>query len=218
VFTGIVEETGRIRKVEPRSGGAILQVEADLVLEGSLPGHSICVNGVCLTIEKMISGGFGSFLSMETIEKTTFSMLKTGDPVNLERALALGGRLGGHLVSGHAEGTGRIEEITREGETTMLTVLVAPDFSPFLVAKGSVAVDGVSLTIVDPSPERFKVALIPETIEKTTFRLKRPGDFVNLEPDMILKYVISAVADLAGPDRSGGITLERLKQSGFITD
>ena len=218
MFTGIIEETGSIRKVEHESGGAGLEIEADLVLDGSRVGHSISVSGVCLTIEKVLPGGFRSYLSGETVGRTTFDRIKPGDPVNLERALAFGDRLGGHLVSGHVEAKGRIEDIRDEGAGRTLTVSVPPDFSPYLVAKGSVAVDGVSLTIVDPSREIFRVALIPETLEKTTFRLKRPGDFVNLEPDQILKYVISAVGDIAGSDRPGGITMERLKRSGFITD
>jgi riboflavin synthase len=116
------------------------------------------------------------------------------------------------------EGTGRIENIRADGETSTLTIRVASDFSSYLVAKGSVAVDGVSLTIVDPGPSFFRVVLIPETVEKTTFPLKRLGDFVNLEPDLILKYVISAVGNLAGPHRPGEVTFESLRRSGFITE
>ena len=218
MFTGIVEETGRILKLERQAGGAGLEIEGRKVLEGSSPGQSICVNGVCLTIEGISGSNFRSFLSAETLERTTFSRLGSGDPVNLERALALGGRLGGHLVSGHVEGTGRIENIRADGNARILTIGVAPDFFPYLVPKGSVAVDGVSLTLVDPGPSFFRVVLIPETVEKTTFPLKRLGDFVNLEPDLILKYVISAVGNLAGSHRPGEVTFESLKRSGFIAE
>ncbi len=193
-------------------------IEAAVVLGGTVPGHSIAVNGVCLTVEKMVPGGFSTFLSRETIEKTTFPRGRPGDRVNLERALALGDRLGGHFVSGHVEATGRIEELRREGEGYLLTVSGPTGFAPYLVSKGSVAVDGVSLTIVDAREGRFSVALIPETFEKTTFRLKTMGDFVNLEPDLFLKYVMSAVRQLVKPGETGGITWDNLQKSGFLTD
>lgn len=218
MFTGIVEETGRIARVEKRAGGARFEIEGALVLEGTEPGHSIAVNGVCLTVENTRQGLFSAFLSTETLGKTTFSGAKPGDGVNLERALAFGGRLGGHLVSGHVEAKGRIDVLRKDGEGYLLTVSAPGDFAPYLVEKGSIAVDGVSLTIVGFEEGRFTMALIPETFEKTTFRLKTMGDFVNLEPDLILKYVMSSVRDLAEPGETGSITLERLKKSGFIAD
>ena len=218
MFTGIVEETGRISRIEQGAGGSRLEIAASLVLDGTVLGHSIAVNGVCLTVDKTVPGGFSTFLSRETVEKTTFSSAKSGDQVNLERALVFGGRLGGHLVSGHVEATGRIDELKKEGESYLLALSVSADFASYLVAKGSVAVEGVSLTIVDAGEGRFTVALIPETFEKTTFRLKTTGDFVNLEPDLILKYVMSAVRQLVSSGEPEGITLEKLKSSGFITD
>lgn len=218
MFTGIIEETGRVSRIEQRSGGARMEIEAVLVLEGTKPGHSLAVNGVCLTVEITASGRFSTFLSGETLERTTLSSVRPGDDVNLERALAFGGRLGGHLVSGHVEATGRIEGLKKDGENYLLEVSSPPEFEPFLIDKGSIAVDGVSLTIVEVRGGRFTVALIPETFEKTTFRLKTPGNFVNLEPDLILKYVMSAVRHLVEHGETGSITMEKLKDAGFITD
>jgi riboflavin synthase len=218
VFTGIVEETGRLGRIEHRSGGVRMEIEALAVLDGTGPGHSISVNGVCLTVEKVTAGRFSAFLSRETTEKTTFREARPGDPVNLERALAFGGRLGGHLVSGHVEAVGRIEALDVEGEAYSLAVSVPPAFSQYLVPKGSIAIDGVSLTIVDVIQRNLTVALIPETFEKTTFRLKTPGDFVNLEPDMIIKYVMSAVRQIVNPEEGDSFTMEKLRKSGFIAD
>jgi riboflavin synthase len=218
MFTGIVEETGRIVRFDRKAGGGRIEIEADLILDGTVPGHSIAVNGVCLTVEDTRPGLFGAFLSAETMEKTTFSRARTGDGVNLERALAFGGRLGGHLVTGHVEATGRIDDLRKEGDGYLLAVSGPASFAPYLVEKGSVSVDGVSLTLAGTETGWFTVALIPETFEKTTFRLKRMGDFVNLEPDLILKYVMSSIRELAEPGEPGGVTLQKLKNSGFITD
>jgi len=188
------------------------------VLDGTEPGQSIAVSGVCLTVEKVNFGGFSAFLSRETLERTTFRDIRPGDPVNLERALAFGGRLGGHLVSGHVEAIGRVEDLKEDGEAFILAVSSPAEFKQFLVSKGSIAVDGVSLTIVEVMEGLFTAALIPETFEKTTFRLKTPGDFVNLEPDLILKYVTSTIRQLVDPAEAGTITMEKLRDSGFIAD
>ena len=218
MFTGIVEETGKIGRIEHRPGGVRMEFVAALVLEGTAAGHSISVNGVCLTVEKVIAGGFSAFLSQETLSKTTFHRARPGAPVNLERALALGGRLGGHLVSGHVEAVGRIEALKAEGEAYALEVAAPAGFEPFLVPKGSIAVDGVSLTLVETIGKVFRVALIPETFEKTTFRLKTPGDFVNLEPDLIIKYVMSAIRQVTDSGETGSLSMEKLRDSGFIAD
>jgi riboflavin synthase len=195
-----------------------MEVEAALVLEGTGPGHSISVNGVCLTVEKVLAGRFSAFLSRETLERTTFRDARPGDPVNLERALAFGGRLGGHLVSGHVEDVGRIEGLNRQGETYSLAISTPDEFASYLVTKGSISIDGVSLTIVDVIKGNLTVALIPETFEKTTFRLKTPGDFVNLEPDMIIKYVMSAVRQLVDPGEAGSVSMGKLRDLGFVAD
>jgi len=218
MFTGIVEEIGSIQRAEQKSGGMRLDVTASAVLEGTRPGDSISVNGVCLTVERVVGAVFTAFLSTETVEMTTLGDAGTGYQVNLERAMAFGGRVGGHLVSGHVEGKGQIRELKKDGEGYQLVVSCPSEFSPYIVPKGSVSVDGVSLTIVEDLGQAFSVAMIPETFETTTFRLKTPGNFVNLEPDLILKYVMSVVRNLAADKSGGSITIDKLRDSGFITD
>jgi riboflavin synthase len=218
MFTGIVEEIGSVQRTETRSGGLRIDVGASLVLEGTRPGDSISVNGVCLTVERITGSVFTAFLSSETLERTTLGDVGAGFQVNLERALALGDRLGGHLVSGHVEAKGQIRELKKDGEGHQLVVSCPPEFAPYIVPKGSVSVDGVSLTIVEDKGHAFSVSIIPETFEKTTFPLKTPGNFVNLEPDLILKYVMSVVRNLTTDASGGSITIDTLRKSGFIAD
>lgn len=218
MFTGIVEEVGRVQRTEVRPGGMRMDVEAAAVLEGTKTGDSIAVNGVCLTVEKITRNAFTAFLSSETLGKTTLGDAGAGYQVNLERAMALGDRLGGHLVSGHVEAKGKIRELRKDGDGYNLIVSCPPEFKHYVVEKGSVSVDGVSLTIVADLGQAFSVSVIPETFEKTTFPLKTAGNFVNLEPDLILKYVMSVVRNLTA-DRSGGtITTDKLRNAGFIAD
>lgn len=217
MFTGIVEEIGSVQRTELRPGGLRMDVRASVTLEGTRPGDSISVNGVCLTVERVAGDVFTAFLSTETLGMTTLGDAGAGYQVNLERSLALGDRLGGHLVSGHVEAKGQIRELRKDGEGYQLVVSCPSEFAPFVVPKGSVSVDGVSLTIVEDMRQAFSVSLIPETFEKTTFRLKTPGNFVNLEPDLILKYVMSAVRNLTADTSGGSITIDKLRDSGFIT-
>jgi riboflavin synthase len=218
MFTGIIEETGTVQRLDSAAGGARVQVAAEKVLAGTRTGDSIAVDGVCLTVEKLSGTGFTAFLSDETVSRTTFDRARAGDKVNLERALAMGDRFGGHMVSGHVESIGTVHEMRDSGEGYLLAVSCPPEFLPYLVTKGSISVHGVSLTISGVEGDRFSVAVIPETFEKTTFRLKRPGDFVNLEPDLILKYVMSAVRNLTGGDEERPVTLDMLRRSGFLAD
>lgn len=218
MFTGIIEETGTVKRMDSVAGGARIEVSAAGVLSGTKIGDSIAVDGVCLTVEKLSPGSFSAFLSDETVSKTTFSHTRGGDHVNLERALAMGDRFGGHMVSGHVEYLGKVYEIRKAGEGYHLSVSCPAKFMPFVVIKGSVSVHGVSLTISEVEKQAFSVAVIPETFEKTSFRLKRPGDFVNLEPDLILKYVMSAVRNLTGDGEERSITLDSLRTSGFLAD
>ena len=215
MFTGIIEEVGKVTKVRRVEGGCRMDIEASLVLEGTKPGDSVCVDGVCLTVEELDNKRFVCFASTETLEVTTLETVRSGRETNLERALAFGDRMGGHLVSGHVEALGTILALDRDGESTTLVVGFPNEFNPFAVRKGSVAVDGISLTISNCERNRFQVAVIPETFEKTTLRLKRQGDSVNLEPDLILKYVRSAVESMAGTKSDSGLTLEKLMKSGF---
>ncbi|TNF47328.1 riboflavin synthase [bacterium] len=218
MFTGIIEEIGKVTKIQRVEGGCRLDVEACLVLEGTKPGDSISVDGVCLTVEDLDDIRFVCFASTETLEVTTLRTLRSGQEINLERALAFGDRIGGHLVSGHVETIGTVLAMDRHGESFSLVVGFPGNFAAFVVQKGSVAVDGISLTISDCEENRFEVAVIPETFEKTTLRLKRQGDSVNLEPDLILKYVRSAIESITGSESGSGLTLEKLIKSGFLAD
>jgi len=217
MFTGLVEERGRIGALTKVPGGARLRFAARAVLAGLREGDSIAVDGVCLTVESLSGASFTSTLTGETARSTTLGGRRVGDPVNLERALAFGGRLGGHLMAGHVESVGRIESLRPEGRGALLHLSVPPDFSPWVLPKGSVAVDGVSLTVAAVVPGGFTVAVIPETLARTTLRLKRPGDSVNLEPDLLLKYVKSLLENRFSP---GGVPSlgDRLRKAGFRVD
>ncbi len=218
MFTGIVEEVGKLMKIQRVEGGCRLDIEACLVLEGTKPGDSICVDGVCLTVEDLGDRHFSCFASGETLEITTLRTFRGGRKINLERALAFGDRIGGHLASGHVEAVGTVLALDRKGESLSLVVGFSENFAPFVVQKGSVAVDGISLTISGCEKSRFEVAIIPETFEKTTLRLKRQGDSVNLEPDLILKYVRSVVESITDTESDSGLTFEKLINSGFLAD
>jgi len=189
VFTGIVEELGRVRALTRRGAGWRLEVEARRVLDGSEPGGSVAVNGACLTVVATGAGWLGFDLAEETLAVTTLGALSPGDPVNLERPLRLGAPLGGHLVLGHVDGVGVVTTVREEGEGRALGVAVSEDLRALLIPKGSVAVDGVSLTVARLDPEGFAVALIPHTLESTTLGSRQGGDRVNLEMDVLGKYV-----------------------------
>jgi riboflavin synthase len=186
VFTGIVEELGTLLSSEPGPDGARLVFGAGAVLEGSAVGDSIAVNGCCLTLVDRGPGCWAADAVAETLARTNLGDLRPGDPVNLERPLALGERLGGHLVQGHVDGVGRVTRAAPD-----LHVGAAPELRRYLVPKGSVTVDGVSLTVVDVTGDGFTVAIIPHTMAVTTLGSKGPGDRVNLEVDVIAKYAES---------------------------
>jgi riboflavin synthase alpha subunit len=190
MFTGLVEALGRVGAVETAGQGRRLRVAApeDPAWQLAL-GESVAVNGVCLTVVEAGAGRLAFDLAEETLRVTTLGELRTGDPVNLERPLRFDGRLGGHLVLGHVDGIGRVTAVRPEGEGARLEVEVPPGLRPLLIPKGSVAVDGVSLTVAGLADTAFAVALIPHTLEVTTLGQRRPGDPVNLEMDVIGKYV-----------------------------
>ena len=195
MFTGIVEELGEVGGLEGHAGGAHLRVRAGALLASAgpgeiRPGDSIAVSGVCLTITALDGGTFAADLAVETLRRTTLGSLRPGDGVNLERPLRLDQRLGGHIVQGHVDGVGTITVIRPEGEGVWMEIAPPPTLMPYLAEKGSVAVDGVSLTVAGlPGGDRFAVALIPHTLAVTTLGLKHPGDRVNLEVDILAKYV-----------------------------
>jgi riboflavin synthase len=194
MFTGIVEGTGVVSAVHTRDGSARLVVDAGKLLHGSRIGDSIAVNGVCLTVVATTATMFEADLSPETLERTTLGGLRPGSAVNLERPLAIGDRLGGHLVQGHVDGVGRVVVCRKEGEEWSLEIAAPPHVGRYVVEKGSIAVDGVSLTVAAASGDRFTVCLIPHTCVMTTLGALGPGAVVNLEADVLAKYVERLVA------------------------
>jgi riboflavin synthase len=195
MFTGLVEEGGVIASVAPGGASARLVIAASAVLDGLRTGDSVAVNGACLTAVEVTGDGFAVDAVAETLRRTNLGALGPGDRVNLERPMRLGDRLDGHLVQGHVDGVGTVAAARPEGESTVLEVTAPPDLLRYVVEKGSVAVDGVSLTVAARLPDGFSVALIPHTMAVTTLGPQAVGRAVNLEVDVVAKYVES----LAGP-------------------
>lgn len=211
MFTGLVEGMGRVRRLTRGPQGAELVVESELDLGDLKPGDSIAVNGACLTVVEVSPGGFRAQLSPETLSRTTFARLGPGDAVNLERPLRPADRLGGHLVTGHVDCVGTVVQRREQGQGLVLRVRVPQDFSRWLVDKGSVALDGVSMTVVEPRGGEFSVHVIPHTAATTTLGRKRVGEGVNVEFDLLGKYV----ERLLRAERSG-LDLEFLREHGFL--
>ncbi|MDI3317557.1 MAG: riboflavin synthase [Bacillota bacterium] len=192
MFTGLIEELGRCRAVEVGPGGGFLGVEAPGF--GAHPGESVAVNGVCLTVLEAERGRLAFEVMPETLRVTTLGRLRPGAPVNLERALRLGDRLGGHLVQGHVDGVGEVVARERQGDAWWLRIRAPEELRPFLARKGSVAVDGVSLTVAALEEEVFAVSLTPTTARRTTLGERRPRDPVNLEVDLLARYLARLLA------------------------
>ena len=207
MFTGIIEGLGTIRRIRPSGTGRRIQIEADFVLDGTGIGDSIAVNGACLTAVDLTSGRFEADVSPETLAFTSLGKAAVGDRVNLERALRLSDRLDGHLVSGHVDGLGTLSGRRTEGNAVVLTFAVPATLARYMVQKGSVAVDGVSLTVNSCTDERFTVSVIPHTAAVTTLGIRKPGDPVNIETDILGKYVerFLARAGQAGPAEHGSV-------------
>jgi riboflavin synthase len=191
MFTGIIEELGRVREVEKRGEDARIVIEARTVTEGSRDGDSIAVNGVCLTALDVRPGSFAADVSRETLLRSTLGRLRPGSPVNLERSVTPVTRLGGHLVQGHVDARGKFIASEHHGESWTVHIAYPTEIARYLVFKGSVAVEGISLTIANLTDDYFEIAVIPKTWEVTNFSHLRPGDPVNLEVDVIAKYVES---------------------------
>jgi riboflavin synthase len=189
VFTGIVEELGEITGVEDQGDASRFRVRGPVVTEGAKHGDSIAVNGVCLTVVDFGDGEFTADVMAETLRRSSLGALGPGSRVNLERPMALGGRLGGHLVQGHVDGTGVIVEREPAEHWEIVRISLPEHLSRYVVEKGSITVDGISLTVVDAGADDFTVSLIPTTLALTTLGIKQPGDPVNLEVDVIAKYV-----------------------------
>ena len=209
MFTGLVEALAPVERIEVEGDARALVVAvpfaADLIL-----GESVAINGACLTVVAHDARTCRFQAGPETLRRTNLGELKPGDRVNLERALRVGDRLGGHLVQGHVDGLGRVASRRRQGEWEVVWFSCPAELAEQLVSKGSVAVDGVSLTVVDVTADGFSVALIPHTLAQTTLGFKPPGASVNLETDVLAKYVWKCL-------RGGGVTAETLKRAGFVT-
>jgi riboflavin synthase len=189
MFTGIIEAIGRVTAVQRRGDLLYLTILPQAALTEMKVGDSICVSGACLTVTALSQGGFQADCSSETQERTTLGTLKPHDEVNLERALKMSDRLGGHLVTGHVDGTGYVSEVTKGAGSLVMTIRVPHELSSYIVEKGSVAVDGVSLTTNRLAGDEFQVVVIPHTAQNTTLGKKRAGDRVNIEVDLIGKYI-----------------------------
>ncbi len=221
MFTGIIESFGTIKRIESSGEGKVLHVGCDLNLSESKIGDSIAVNGACLTAVSLEKNGFKVDMAPETVERTTFKELTAGSRVNIERALKLSDRIDGHLVSGHIDGTGMISSITKKSNAVIIKIDVPPKLAEDMIEKGSVAIEGISLTINACSQKNFEVSIIPHTADITTIGLKRVGDKVNIETDMLGKYVKKMLmGSLSKNDAltSGkkDISMELLARNGFL--
>ena len=217
MFTGIVEETGRIRQILMAGNSGKIRIEARKVLEGTKEGDSIAVNGVCLTVTSLGQDEFTADIMAETYRRSGLGRQKAGDLVNLERAMAADGRFGGHIMSGHIDGTGVIESMRREENAVWVSVRTKPEILRLIVEKGSVGIDGISLTVAAVSDRGFKVSVIPHTGEETTLLKKKQGDLVNLENDIVGKYVekLLGTGKADQEESSSGLTMDFLKEYGI---
>jgi riboflavin synthase len=212
MFTGIVEEIGTLRGIRHGAESVALDVAAAVVTADAAVGDSILTDGVCLTVTSLRADGFTADAMPETVRRTTLSERRPGDRLNLERAMTLSSRLGGHLVSGHVDGVGAVTSVTPEDNALVVEVQTSEAVSRVTVDQGSIAVDGVSLTVVSVAGDRVRVSLIPHTAAVTTLGRLKAGTRVNLEADLIAKYVYAFVA---GRKPDGGLTWEKLAEAGF---
>ncbi len=214
MFTGIVEEIGEIASIERGSQSAVLRIRCKKVLEDTRVGDSIAVSGVCLTVTSMTGNGYTADVMAETMERSSLGSLQPGSRVNLERAMAADGRFGGHIVAGHIDGVGKIENISRDETAVWYQISTDPHVLRYIVEKGSVSIDGISLTVAAVGDRDFRVSIIPHTQGNTTLADRRTGDVVNIETDIIGKYV-EKLMQPPSPERESGITWEFLAEHGF---
>lgn len=208
MFTGIIEEKGRISTISDKK----IVIKCAKVLEGSKIGDSICVNGVCLTISEQNTNSFTADTSAETLRITTFGKLKSGSVVNLERAMPMNGRFGGHVVTGHTDNIAKIIGIKRHDEFCDLDIELTKEQAKYVVKKGSITIDGISLTVAEIQEQKITIAVIPHTLENTNLIDLKIGDFVNIEVDILAKYIEKF---LSTRDNSSGMSLDFLQRNGF---
>lgn len=230
MFTGIIEEVGKILQIERGSKSSILHIEGNLIFEDLKIGHSVAVNGVCLTVTTLRTHSFTADVMSETLSRSSLGTLQKNSPVNLERAMAVGGRFGGHIVSGHIDGTGVIESIKRDDNAIWYTIKAPEKIMRYIVEKGSIAIDGISLTVARLTTTSFSVSIIPHTVKATTLGFKTIGSIVNLENDVVGKYVerllntpspecnitrAESMTSSTNTENSQGITREFLTKYGY---
>lgn len=215
MFTGIVEELGSIRSVRRGQHSSVLSIAAKDILSDLKIGDSVAVNGVCLTATTVDSGGFTADVMHETLNRSSLGSLTVGSHVNLERAMAANGRFGGHIVSGHIDGTGTITALRKDDNAVWYTISASQELLRCIVEKGSIAIDGISLTVAEVGESWFSISAIPHTVAVTTLGEKRPGDTVNLENDVIGKYVEKLLRPQPQETAKSSLTLEFLAQHGF---
>lgn len=215
MFTGIIEELGKVIRVQRTAGSSFIEIQAEKVLTDAHIGDSIAVNGVCLTVTNMTNDTFRADVMNETLSRSSLGSLVSGSMVNLERAMAANGRFGGHIVSGHIDGTGIITDVKNDGIAVWYTISAEDSLLRYIVEKGSIAIDGISLTVAKVTNCTFSVSIIPHTASETTLSMKKTGDIVNLENDIIGKYVERLIKTSEPHTRSSNITMEFLAKNGF---
>jgi riboflavin synthase len=213
VFTGIIEELGCVSALEDHAGGVRISISASIVVDGTIDGDSISVNGVCLTVIDVRPDSFSADVSPETLNVTTIGRLKVGANVNLERAVTPSTRLGGHIIQGHVDSIGQFISAKQEGDFWTVSIGFQPDIAQYLIHKGSIAVEGISLTVAALNEESFDIAVIPKTWEMTNLSYLSSGDAVNLETDVIAKYVERMIQTRTSDPR---IDMDTLKRTGFL--
>lgn len=215
MFTGIIEETGVLKEVQKGAHSALLTIQGDLIFDDLGIGDSVAVNGVCLTAAGFSSHTFRADVMHETLNRSCLGKLHPGDFVNLERAMAADGRFGGHIVSGHIDGIGKIMSVRRDDNAIWYTIAAENRILRYIVEKGSIAVDGISLTVASVNNTEFRISAIPHTVKSTILSHKKAGDLVNLENDLVGKYVEKFLLSAPTELQSGGITREFLTKSGY---
>ncbi len=218
MFTGIIEELGTVKKIISGSKSEVLEIGASKIMDDVRLGDSIAVNGVCLTVTQVLSDGFRADVMAETMRRSSLGSLKVNSPVNLERAMSVNSRFGGHIVSGHIDGTGTIESVVREDNAVWFTIKAGRDILQLIVQKGSITVDGISLTVAGVGSDYFKVSIIPHTLSQTILGVKNKGDIVNLENDIVGKYIHSFLnhdKDIKNENNDASL-MDALYKNGFM--
>ena len=215
MFTGLIEELGTMKKIIHKGNTLVLVIAAEKIMTDLHVGDSIAVNGVCLTVTKFTKDYFEADVMPETFKHTSLASLKEGSKVNLERAMAANGRFGGHFVTGHIDGTGTIQKRSHVENAILIEIEIPEEFSQFVLERGSIAIDGTSLTIFKTTPNSVTVSLIPHTAKEAVLGLKREGEIVNLEFDVMAKYFYSFMQKREATPKSSGLTTQFLKENGF---